>query len=397
MTAIEDEISTRAPRVALYRNPRVRGIFIQVILVLVVLWLGYEFAGNARTNLQAQKIATGFGFLDQNAGFDVNFSLLPHQETNTYRHIFLIGLLNTLLVSVLGIVIATILGFIIGIARLSNNWLIARLATFYVELIRNQPLLFQLLFWYLAVLGTLPGTRQSISIFDEIFLSNRGIVMPRPVFSEGTRYVVAAFALGIFATLVLRYWARRRQAATGQPFPVLWPSLGLILGLPLVALVATGFPIDFERPKLVGFNFVGGMRLFPEFVALLIALGTYTASFIAEVVRAGIQAVSRGQTEAAYSLGLPRGLTMRLVVMPQALRVIIPPLASQYLNLTKNTSLAVGIGYPDLFAVFAGTALNQTGQSIEIIAITMATYLVISLATSLLMNIYNARMRLVER
>ncbi|MEA2953185.1 MAG: ral L-amino acid transport system permease protein, partial [Alphaproteobacteria bacterium] len=255
----------------------------------------------------------------------------------------------------------------------------------------------QLLFWYLAVLGTLPGTRQSISIFDEVFLSNRGIVMPRPVFSEGTGYVVAAFALGIFATLVLRYWARRRQAATGQPFPLLWPSLGLILGLPLVALIVTGFPIDFERPKLVGFNFVGGMRLFPEFVALLIALGTYTASFIAEVVRAGIQAVSRGQTEAAYSLGLPRGLTMRLVVMPQALRVIIPPLASQYLNLTKNTSLAVGIGYPDLFAVFAGTALNQTGQSIEIIAITMATYLVISLATSLLMNIYNARMRLVER
>ncbi|MEA2953357.1 MAG: ral L-amino acid transport system permease protein, partial [Alphaproteobacteria bacterium] len=397
MTAIEDEMSTRAPRVALYRNPRARGIFIQVMLVVVVLWLGYEFAGNARTNLQAQKIATGFGFLDQNAGFDVNFSLLPHQETNTYRHIFLIGLLNTLLVSALGIVIATILGFIIGIARLSNNWLIARLATFYVELIRNQPLLFQLLFWYLAVLSALPGTRQSISIFDEIFLSNRGIVMPRPTFDEGAEYVVAAFALGILASFVLRYWARRRQAATGRPFPVLWYSVGLIVGLPVVALVATGFPIGIEKPKLVGFNFVGGIRLMPEFAALVFAISIYTASFIAEIVRGGIQAVSRGQTEAAYSLGLSRGLTMRLVVMPQALRVIVPPLASQYLNLTKNTSLGVGIGFPDLFAVFAGTALSQTGQAIEIIAITMATYLLISLITSLLMNLYNARIRLVER
>ncbi len=397
MTAIEDEKVARPPRVALYRNPRARGIFFQVILVLAVLSIGYEFAMNARTNLQAQKITTGFGFLDQTAGFDVNFSLIPHQESNSYGHIFLIGLLNTLLVSAIGIVFATIFGFVVGIARLSPNWLISRLAGGYVELIRNQPLLFQLLFWYLAVLGTLPNTRQSISIFDEIFLNNRGIVMPRPTFDEGTAYVVAAFALGILASLVLRYWARRRQADTGRPFPVLWYSVGLILGLPLVALIATGFPIGIERPRLVGFNFLGGIRLAPEFAALLFALSIYTASFIAEIVRGGILAVSRGQTEAAYSLGLPRGLTMRLVVMPQALRVIVPPLTSQYLNLTKNSSLAVGIGFPDLFAVFAGTALSQTGQAIEIIAITMATYLVISLVTSLLMNLYNARLRLLER
>jgi general L-amino acid transport system permease protein len=397
MTAIADEKPARPPRVALYRNPRVRGIFFQVILVLAVSWVGYQVAMNARTNLQAQQIATGFGFLDQNAGFDVNFSLLPHRESNTYARIFLIGLLNTLLVSAIGIVFATIIGFVVGIARLSPNWLISRLAGGYVELIRNQPLLFQLLFWYIAVLGTLPSTRQSISIFDEIFLNNRGIVMPRPTFDEGTEGVVAAFAVGILASVALRYWAKRRQAATGQPFPLLWCSVGLILGLPLVALAATGFPIGIERPKLVGFNFVGGIRLMPEFAALVFALSIYTASFIAEVVRAGIQAVSRGQTEAAYSLGLSRGLTMRLVVMPQALRVIVPPLASQYLNLTKNTSLAVGIGFPDLFAVFAGTALSQTGQAIEIIAMTMATYLVISLFTSLLMNLYNARIRLVER
>ncbi len=397
MSAIDDQTPRRAPRVALYRNPRARGIFFQVILVLAVLWLSYEFAENARINLQAQQIATGFGFLDQTAGFDVNFSLLPHQESNTYLHIFFIGLLNTLLVSGIGIVFATIIGFLVGIARLSPNWLISRLAGGYVELIRNQPLLFQLFFWYIAVLGTLPSTRQSISIFDEIFLNNRGIVMPRPTFGDGTGYVVAAFAIGTIAALGVRYWARRRQAATGQPFPVLGYSIGLILGLPLVALVATGFPIGIERPQLVGFNFVGGVRLMPEFAALLFALSIYTASFIAEIVRAGILAVSRGQTEAAYSLGLSRGLTMRLVVMPQALRVIVPPLTSQYLNLTKNSSLAVGIGFPDLFAVFAGTALSQTGQAIEIIAITMATYLAISLATSLLMNLYNARIRLAER
>jgi general L-amino acid transport system permease protein len=397
MTAMEEQRLPPPPRVALYRNPRARGIFFQVILVLAVAWVGYHVAMNARANLQAQQIATGFGFLDQNAGFDVNQSLLPHQEANSYRRIFLIGLLNTLLVSALGIVFATIVGFVVGMARLSSNWLIARLAEIYVEVIRNQPLLFQLLFWYLAVLSALPGTRQSISIFDEIFLSNRGIVLPRPTFDEGAEFVVAAFALGILASLVLRYWARRRQAATGRPFPVLWYSVGLVVGLPVVALVATGFPIGIEKPKLVGFNFVGGIRLMPEFAALVFAISIYTASFIAEIVRGGIQAVSRGQTEAAYSLGLSRGLSMRLVVMPQALRVIVPPLASQYLNLTKNTSLGVGIGFPDLFAVFAGTALSQTGQAIEIIAITMATYLLISLITSLLMNLYNARIRLVER
>jgi general L-amino acid transport system permease protein len=397
MTAIEDHTLPPPPRVALYRNPRARGIFFQVILVLAVLWLAYQFAENARANLQAQQIATGFGFLDQVAGFDVNQSLISQEGGNTYRHIFVIGLLNTLLVSALGIVFATIVGFAVGIARLSSNWLLARLAEFYVELIRNQPLLFQLLFWYLAVLGTLPSTRQSISIFDEIFLNNRGIVMPRPIFNEGSGYVVAALAVGILASLALRYWARRRQAATGRPFPLLWCSLALILGLPLAALIMLGFPIEFERPKLVGFNFVGGVRLLPEFAALVFAISIYTASFIAEIVRAGILAVSRGQTEAAYSLGLSRGLTMRLIVMPQALRVIVPPLGSQYLNLTKNTSLGVGIGYPDLFAVFAGTALSQTGQSIEIIAITMLTYLVISLFGSVLINFYNARMQLLER
>jgi general L-amino acid transport system permease protein len=294
-------------------------------------------------------------------------------------------------------VLATILGFLVGLGRLSRNWLVARLAGGYVELIRNLPLLFQLLFWYLAVLGTLPSPRQSISLFGEIFLNNRGIIVPAPVAGEGSGAVIAVFALSVTATLALRVWAKRRQMRTGRQFPLFWAGLALLVGPPLVALVAMGFPIRFESPELRGFNFVGGVRLLPEFIALLVALTTYTAAFIAEVVRAGVLAVPRGQTEAALALGLRRGLSLRLIVVPQALRVIVPPLTNQYLNLTKNSSLAVAVGYPDLFAVFAGTALHQTGQAIEIIAITMAVYLAISLITSALMNWYNARIQVAER
>jgi general L-amino acid transport system permease protein len=280
---------------------------------------------------------------------------------------------------------------------LSPNWLVARLGGGYVELVRNLPLLFQILFWYLAVLGTLPLPRESLSLFGQFYLNNRGIIVPAPVPGEGAVYVLAAFVLGLLATMVLARWARRRQDATGQRFPVFWAGLGLIVGAPLVAFVALGFPIGIETPQLRGFNFVGGVRIIPEFMALLIALTTYTAAFIAEVVRGGVLAVPRGQTEAALALGLRRGPMLRLIVVPQALRVIVPPLTNQYLNLTKNSSLAVAIGYPDLFALFAGTTLNQTHQAIEVIAITMAVYLLISLITSLLMNWYNSRLGLVER
>jgi general L-amino acid transport system permease protein len=394
---VDIQRASAPPRVAIYNRPKVRAFLYQLALLALALWLGYEFVLNAKTNLAAQRITSGFGFLDQTAGFSVNQSLIPYNESDSYGRVFLVGLLNTLLVAGLGIVLATILGFVIGIARLSPNWLVARLAGAYVELIRNLPLLFQILFWYLAVLGALPGPRQSISLFGEIFLNNRGIIVPAPTAGEGAGLVAAAGALGIIATLALRSWARRRQARTGEQFPVFWVGCAMIVGLPLVVLVATGFPIGFQKPELRGFNFVGGVRLIPEFVALLIALTTYTAAFIAEVVRAGVLAVPRGQTEAASALGLRRGLTLRLIVVPQALRVIVPPLTNQYLNLTKNSSLAVAVGYPDLFAVFAGTALNQTGQAIEIIAITMAVYLVISLLTSALMNWYNARLRIVER
>ena len=398
MTAIEDDRAARPPSVALYRDPRARSIFIQALFVLILLWLGWELVANARSNLAAKGIVSGFGFLNNSAGFDVNQTLIPYSPTDSVRRLYIVGLLNTLLVAVLGIIFATVLGFVIGIARLSSNWLVARIAGGYVELVRNLPLLFQLLFWYLAVLGTLPATRNSLSLFNAIFLNNRGVVLPRPMFGEGAGRIALALAVGLLAVWAMRRWARARQMATGKTFPTFWLGLPLLIGLPLIATVATGFPIGFELPKLQGFNFVGGWRVIPEFAALLIGLVIYTAAFIAETVRGGILAVARSQSEAAYALGLPRRHTMRLVVIPQALRVIIPPLTSHYLNLTKNSSLAVGIGYPDLFAVFAGTALNQSGaQAIEIIAITMATYLALSLATSALMNFYNARMRLVER
>jgi general L-amino acid transport system permease protein len=391
------QIQHAPPRVAIYNRPKIRAVGYQLLLLAAVLWLGFEFALNAKANLDAQKIASGFGFLDNTAGFGINQSLIPYNESDTYRRVFFVGLLNTLLVAAIGVVLATILGFFVGIARLSRNWLVARLAGGYVELIRNLPLLFQILFWYLAVLGTLPAPRQSISLFGEIFLNNRGIILPAPVAGEGAGAVIAVFALSVVAAIALRLWAKRRQIRTGRQFPLFWSGLTLVAGPPLVALVAMGFPIGFERPELRGFNFVGGVRLLPEFVALLVALTTYTAAFIAEVVRAGVLAVPRGQTEAAFALGLRRGLTLRFIVVPQALRVIVPPLTNQYLNLTKNSSLAVAVGYPDLFAVFAGTTLHQTGQAIEIIAITMAVYLAISLFTSALMNWYNAHIQIAER
>jgi general L-amino acid transport system permease protein len=393
------DIAGRAPRErsSLLTDPRARSILIQATLLILVVAFGWYFFENARANLTSQHIATGFGFLNGTAGFGVSQALIPYSETSTYGRAFVVGLLNTLLVASLGIVFATAIGFLVGVARLSKNWLIAKVAEVYVEVIRNLPLLFQILFWYLAVLATLPPPRQSFSFFGLAFANNRGLVVPEPIFNEGSGAVGIAFLAGLALALIARYWARTRQMRTGQVFPMARTALALILGLPLVVYLVLGVPIRFDLPELKGLNFTTGLRIIPEFLALLLALSTYTAAFIAEIVRAGILAVNKGQTEAAYSLGLRPGQTLRLVVVPQALRVIIPPLTSQYLNLTKNSSLAVAIGYPDFFALFAGTTLNQTGQAIEIIALTMAVYLVISLITSGLMNFYNRRVALVER
>jgi len=365
-----------------------KGLLAQVLFVAALVWIGYEIVDNARDNLANQRIASGFAFMSHTAGFGVSQTLIPYQESDSYTRVFLVGLINTLVVSVVGIFFATVIGFSVALARLSPNWLISRIGGGYVEIVRNLPLLFQILFWYLAVLGALPSPRQSVSVMDSFFLSNRGIVVPRLVGEAGLDGFLVALLIAVAAAILLPLYARRRLFATGKLMRV-WPIvLGLLIGLPLIAFLIVGKPFSLEVPVLRGFNFVGGSRLAPEFVALTLALSTYTAAFIAEVVRAGILSVHKGQMEAGASLGLSRGQTLRLIVIPQALRVILPPLTNQYLNLTKNSSLAVAIGYPDLFSVFAGTTLSQTGQAIEVIAITMGVYLLISLVTSALMSLY---------
>ena len=381
----------------LIRNPRVRGVLYQAVLCAVIVFLAWGAIRNAAENLARAKIASGFGFWNVTAGFDISQTLIDYSTTSTYGRAFWVGLLNTLLVAGLGIVFATILGFAIGIARLSRNWLLSRMAGTYVEIIRNLPLLLQLLFWYNAVLKALPELRDSIVLPGRGFLNNRGLFLPQPVPAAEFRWTLLALLIGVVAAIAFRIWAKRRQQRTGEQAPVLSVTLALVIALPLAVFAATGFPIEFNYPDMGRFNIRGGVELLPEFMALLFGLVIYTAAFIAEVVRAGILAVPKGQTEAAYSLGLRPGPTLRLVVVPQAMRVIVPPLTSQYLNLTKNSSLAVAIGYPDLVQIFAGTVLNQTGQAVEVVVITMAVYLTISLVTSLLMNIYNRRVALVER
>jgi general L-amino acid transport system permease protein len=367
------------------------GVVLQLLFIVVLAWIGYEIFANVRANLQSQRIAAGFGFLTNNAGFDVNQSLISYSGSDTYARVFLVGLLNTLLVAVIGIFFATLIGFAVALGRLSPNWLLSRISGGYVELLRNLPVLFQILFWYLAVLSALPSPRQSISFFDIIFLSNRGLVVPTPIPNPALKTLAVAFSIATAVSLMLRSYARRRLLQTGRT-TIIWPYVvGMLVGLPLIASFIFGAPLSFEIPQLKGFNFAGGSRIIPEFVAVTLALSTYTGAFIAEVVRAGILSVHRGQMEAGSSLGLTRGATLRLIVVPQALRVILPPLTNQYLNLTKNSSLAVAIGYPDLVSVFAGTALNQTGQAIEIIGITMGVYLTLSLITSAIMSFYNWR------
>jgi general L-amino acid transport system permease protein len=380
------------------RGRRLRSIALQVVLCLLIAGLAYGAVVNAAQNLARAKIATGFGFWNQTAGFDISQTLIEYSaQTSTFGRAFWVGLLNTLLVSALGIIFATVLGFAIGIARLSRNWLVSRLAGGYVELIRNLPLLLQLLFWYNAVLKALPDVRESIRTPFGGYLNNRGLFLPEPQFQSGFDGVLAALLIGIVVSVALRLWARRRQERTGAQFPVVWLSLALIAGLPVAAFALAGFPLTFTYPEMGRFNVRGGLEILPEFAALLVGLVVYTAAFIAEVVRAGILAVPRGQTEAAYALGLRPATTLRLIIVPQAMRVIVPPLTSQYLNLTKNSSLAVAIGYPDLVQVFAGSVLNITGQAVEVIAVTMAVYLFISLVTSLAMNLYGSTIAIVER
>jgi len=380
-----------------WNDPVVRSIVFQIVALILLAWFFWTIFQNTLTNMETRGISTGFAFLNREAGFGILMSLIEYDESHTYGRTFVVGLLNTILVSVLGIIIATILGFVMGVARLSDNWIVARLASIYVETLRNIPLLLQLFFWYTAVLQALPGPRSSLKLSENIYLNNRGLNIPKPIFQDGFEFVWIALLVAIAGIFVLLRWATKRLDETGHTFPVFWTSVGLFIGLPLLVFLIMGLPLNFEVARATRFSLSGGANLIPEFIALLIGLSTYTAAFIAEIVRAGILAVSHGQTEAARSLGLRHGQTLQLIVIPQAMRVIIPPLTSPYLNLTKNSSLAAAIAYPDLVSVFAGTTLNQAGQALEIIGMVMAVYLSLSLGISFLMNLYNKKMALVER
>ena len=392
--ARRDERPARS--IYLYR-PEVRQVLFQIILVVALVALFWMIISNTAANLKRQNIASGFGFWNTTAGFDISQTLIQYTNTSTYGRVFWVGLTNTLLVAAIGVFFATIVGFTMGIARLSTNWLIARLATVYVETIRNIPPLLQLFVWYFMILNMLPPPRRSLELFGGAALNTRGLYLPEPLPQLGFGAVLLALAFGILAAIAVAIWARRRQLRTGAQFHTGLAVLGLIVVLPVAVFFLAGAPLEFSYPKLRGFNFEGGIVILPELMALILGLVIYTGAFIAEIVRAGIQGVPKGQKEAAMAIGLSPGQTLRLVVIPQAMRIIIPPLTSNYLNLTKNSSLAVAIAYPDLVSVFAGTVLNQTGQAVEVILITMLVYLSISLLTSMFMNWFNARMALVER
>lgn len=389
-----------APAPSFWRDPDKRAIVYQVVVVGAILWLLYSMIDNTATNMEARGLASGFGFLSTSAGFGIiSTPFVPYSEESNYFTVFLVGLVNTIIIAFVGCFLALILGFIVGIARLSNNWLVKKVATFYVELFRNVPLLLQILFWYSAVLKPLPGPRALHEAGDQVFFSinNRGLIFAEPIGQPGFHYVWYAFFAAIVITWLLKKWATARQMRTGNQFPMLTTGLFLIIGMPLLVFLVMGRPLELVPAQMSRFALQGGVTIIPEFVALLMALVIYTAAYIAEIVRAGIQAVSHGQTEAASALGIKPTHRMRLVVVPQAMRVIVPPLTSQFLNLTKNSSLATAIAYPDLFSVFAGTTLNQTGQAVEIMAMTLAVYLTLSLLTSGFMNWYNSRIALVER
>jgi general L-amino acid transport system permease protein len=393
---MQNQISAPKQRLSL-SDPKVRAWLFQIITVIAVVAMGWYLFDNTQTNLQHRGITSGFGFLENSAGFGIAQHLIPFTESDSYARVFLIGLLNTLLVTFIGVILATLLGFIVGVARLSNNWIINKLATVYVEVFRNIPPLLQILFWYFAVFLTLPGPRAAHGFLGSFFVSSRGLNMPAAITNDATWPFVISIVLAIIAIVFMTKWANKRFEATGVPFHKFWAGLALLIVIPALCALIFGAPVHWELPVLKGFNFVGGWVLIPELLALTLALTVYTAAFIAEIVRSGIKSVSHGQTEAARSLGLRPGPTLRKVIIPQALRVIIPPLTSQYLNLAKNSSLAAGIGYPEMVSLFAGTVLNQTGQAIEVIAITMSVYLAISISISLLMNWYNKRIALIER
>ena len=389
----------KAPQkqVAFYNNPENRAIIYQVLALGLIFLLSYFVINNMFTNIEKRGINTGFDFLSSEAGFGILQSLVAYDESDTHGKVFIVGLLNTVLVSVIGIIFASIIGLLVGIGRLSKNFMVSKLSLIYIETFRNIPILLQILFWYNVVLASLPSPRQSMSFFDSIFFNNRGLYIPRPILESGFTAVIIAFIIAIASVIYLKKWSTKRHNETGEEFPLFFTSIAILIGAPTLVFLLSGSPASLEIAALKGFNFKGGWTLIPELLALAFALSIYTATYIAEAVRAGIEAVPKGQKEAAAALGLKDNTILKKVVLPQALRVIIPPVINQYLNLLKNSSLATAIGYPELVTVFSGTSLNQVGQAIEIILMTMAVYLTISIIISVFMNYINSRMQIKER
>ena len=383
--------------VAFYNNPDNRAIIYQILALAGIFLFTYFVLNNMFVNIEKRGINTGFDFLGSEAGFGILQSLIEYDESDSHGKVFVVGLLNTLLVSGIGIFFATVIGLLVGIGRLSKNFMVSKLSLIYIETFRNIPILLQILFWYNVVLASLPGPRQSLSYLDSIFFNNRGLYIPRPILESGFTAVFIAFAIAIISVVYLSKWSKKRHDETGEEFPLLVTSLAILIGAPTLVFFLSGMPATLEFATLKGFNFKGGWTLIPELLALAFALSIYTATYIAEAVRAGIEAVPNGQKEAASALGLKDHVILKKVVLPQALRVIIPPVINQYLNLVKNSSLATAIGYPELVTVFSGTSLNQVGQAIEIILMTMAVYLTISIVISIVMNYIHSRMQIKER
>jgi len=383
--------------VSFLRNEKVRGILYQLITIIGFVVLIMYVAQNTAHNIESRGIKSGLDFMSTTAGFDITETPIEFTPQSTHWDVFKVGLSNTLIISVVGIFLTTILGLLIGIARLSSNWIINRMAAGYIEIFRNIPILLQILFWYNIVLAALPSARESLNLMDKIYLNKKGLFVPDPILESGAWMMGVALVAALGIGWLLNRWSKRRHDITGQEFPVIWATLGLMIILPTIAYFIAGGPIHLDYPEASRFGFRGGKTFTPEFLALLFALTIYTATFIAEAIRSGIEAVAKGQKEAATSLGLTPSQSLKLVVLPQAIRISIPPIINQYLNLAKNSSLAAAIGYPELVTVFAGTSLNITGQALEIIGITMLTYLLISLFVSMILNWFNKRMKIKER
>ena len=381
----------------LWRNEKSREIIIQLLVLLSIGWFLSWLVANVDANFKALGKDISFEFLFIPAGYDINQYLIDYNNRDSHLRAGIVGLLNTGLVAFFGIILATVLGISVGIIRLSKNWLASKIAYWYVEFTRNVPILLQILLWHGIIINTLPHPKKAINIADVTFLSNRGFYIPKPLTENGIELVYLFFVIAIIFSILFYKYCKKKQDLTGAQYPVFWINLSVIISLPIVAFFISGMPISLEIPALKGFNFRGGMHMSPELAALTFALGIYTAAFIAEIVRAGILAVDKGQREAAESIGLKPSKVMNLVILPQARRVIIPPLTSQYLNLTKNSSLAIAIGYMDLVATLGGISLNQTGREMETMVIVMLIYLSVSLSISALMNWYNNKAKLVGR